>query len=300
MSIETKESYRWLQNLRQSNSLLGEPGRCVHIGDRESDVYELFCIAAALGTNLLVRAQTDRLAGDGAHTVAAEFADETPSADHVIVVRSDKGEAIPVTLEVKFRTIDVLPPTGKQKRYPALTLTYIHAQESEALINRPRVNWKLVTNLPIQNAQDAVEKLSWHALRRKIEIFHKITKSGRNAEKVKLRTAERLVNLLAVFCILSWRIFWITMSSRASPEAAPDVALTAMQVKILERIVPDKQPTATSARSLAVYVAKIARLGGDLNRSRDPPPGNVGMWRGMTRLTDIELGVSLATEIVGN
>ena len=137
-------------------------------------------------------------------------------------------------------------------------------------------------------------------MRWKIEIFHKIMKSGCNAEKVKLRTAERLVNLLAVFCILSWRIFWITMSSRPSPEAAPDVALTAMGVKILDRVVPDKQPTAGSARGLAVYVVKIARLGGYLNRSRDPPPGNIVMWRGMTRLTDIALGVSLATETVGN
>ena len=43
--IEEKESYRWLENLRQSNRLLEAPGRCVHIGDRESDIYELFCTA---------------------------------------------------------------------------------------------------------------------------------------------------------------------------------------------------------------------------------------------------------------
>ncbi|WP_439823434.1 IS4/Tn5 family transposase DNA-binding protein [Caballeronia sordidicola] len=41
--IEQKESYRRLENLRQSTTLLGEPGRCVHVGDRESDIYELFC-----------------------------------------------------------------------------------------------------------------------------------------------------------------------------------------------------------------------------------------------------------------
>jgi len=237
--IETKESYRWLENLRQSNALLGEPGRCVHVGDRESDIYELFCIAAELETNFLVRAQTDRLAGDGAHTVAAELADESPSAVHRIEVRNDKGDAVPVTLDVKFRTIDVLPPIGKQKKYPALTLTYIHACERDEPTDRPRVDWKLVTNLPIRNAQDAIEKLSWYALRWKIEIFHKIMKSGCKAEEVKLRTAERLVNLLAVFCILSWRVFWITMSSRASPAAAPEIALTAIEVKILDRVVPD-------------------------------------------------------------
>ena len=40
--IEQKESFRWLENLRQSTALFAEPQRCVHIGDRESDIYELF------------------------------------------------------------------------------------------------------------------------------------------------------------------------------------------------------------------------------------------------------------------
>jgi hypothetical protein len=37
--IEEKESIRWLQNLNQSTTLLGDPQRCVHVGDRESDIY---------------------------------------------------------------------------------------------------------------------------------------------------------------------------------------------------------------------------------------------------------------------
>src|SRR5438477_6622820 len=43
--IEKKESIRWLENLQQSSDLLGDPRRCVHIGDRESDIFELFCAA---------------------------------------------------------------------------------------------------------------------------------------------------------------------------------------------------------------------------------------------------------------
>ncbi|MGC8550138.1 MAG: hypothetical protein ACP5M4_10605, partial [Acidobacteriaceae bacterium] len=46
------------------------------------------------------------------------------------------------------------------------------------------------------------------------EVFHKILKSGCRAEHARLRTAPRLVNLLAVFCILSWRVFWLTMTHR--------------------------------------------------------------------------------------
>jgi hypothetical protein len=39
--IEKKESIRWLENVQQSAARLGDPARCVHIGDRESDIYEL-------------------------------------------------------------------------------------------------------------------------------------------------------------------------------------------------------------------------------------------------------------------
>jgi hypothetical protein len=45
---------------------------------------------------------------------------------------------------------------------------------------------------------------------------------------------------------------------------------------------------------------KIARLGGYLARASDPPPGNTVMWRGLSRLTDIELGAMVGGEFVGN
>jgi hypothetical protein len=32
-----------MDNLRESIALLCDPARCVHIGDRGSDIYELFC-----------------------------------------------------------------------------------------------------------------------------------------------------------------------------------------------------------------------------------------------------------------
>ena len=71
--LKRKESIRWLGNLRHSTELLNDPGRCVHIGDRESDIYELFCLAQQLSTHFLVRTCVDRLAGDGGHTVRDEM-----------------------------------------------------------------------------------------------------------------------------------------------------------------------------------------------------------------------------------
>ncbi len=55
------------------------------------------------------------------------------------------------------------------------------------------------------------------------KVFHKILKSGCKAEESKLRTADRLANIIAVFCIVSWRIFWIT---RAAPQLPAEIATT--------------------------------------------------------------------------
>jgi hypothetical protein len=58
--IEQKESIRWLENLRQSTALLDCPQRCIHVGDRESDIYELFCAAKQVETHLTESPGTTR------------------------------------------------------------------------------------------------------------------------------------------------------------------------------------------------------------------------------------------------
>src|SRR4051812_7320490 len=124
--------------------------------------------------------------------------------------------------------------------------------------------------------------------------FHKILKSGCRAEESRLRTAERLVKLIAVFCILSWRVFWLTMINRAAPRAGPGLALTEVEIALLDRLVPDQAQAPPRAKTLSSYLIKVARLGGYLARTRDPPPGNTVIWRGLSRLTDITLGAKLA------
>ena len=163
--IEKKESIRWLDNLTQSMELLADPGRCVHIGDRESDIYELFCLAQQTGTHFLVRTCVDRLAGDGDHTIAEEMDEVAVKGLHRVEVRDIHGNADEAVLEIRYRKIRVLPPIGKQKRYPALTLTVIHAEERGIPRNRKKIEWKLITDLPVQSRKDAIEKLAWYALR---------------------------------------------------------------------------------------------------------------------------------------
>ncbi|MEO8838810.1 MAG: IS4 family transposase, partial [Herbaspirillum sp.] len=298
--IEQKESLRWLQNLQQSTALLNVPERCVHIGDRESDIYELFCAARDAGTHFLFRTCVDRVAGDGTHTIAHEMKEIHCKGLHHLKVQDKKGNSRHAVLELRYRRLRVLPPVGKRQRYPALTLTVIHAHERNPASGCDSIDWKLITDLPVRSRADAIEKLQWYALRWKIEVFHKILKSGCRAEDSKLRTAQRLVNLIAMFCLLSWRIFWLTMINRSAPEASPRLAFTELELKLLDHFMAGCDKRFHRRRKLGDYLVCLARLGGYLARTSDPPPGNMVIWRGLSRLTDISLGATIEARIVGN
>ncbi len=122
-------------------------------------------------------------------------------------------------------------------------------------------------------------------------------KSGCHAEQAKLRTADRLVNLLAVLCVVGWRVFWLTTTGRVAPAAPPEVAFAPAEVAVLDRIAGGPPPA--SERTIAHYLLAVAKLGGYLARTKDPPPGNMVVWRGLTRLADILLGTELGTASCG-
>jgi hypothetical protein len=300
--IEKKESVRWLDNLTRSAEQLGDPSRCVHVGDREADIYELFCAARGAGTHFLVRTCVDRLAGQGGTTVSRKMERAPIRGEHAVEVRDDRGHVSTARVWLRFCRMTVHPPVAKQGRYPALALTVIHADERGAPAGREPIRWRLLTDLPVEDLGAAVEKLGWYASRWKLETYHKVLKSGCQAERAKLRTAERLTNLLAVLCVVGWRVFWLTMVARATPDAPAEIALTAAEIGALDRLAAAPAPTPEGPvpkRTVSHYVVEIARLGGYLAREKDPPPGNLVVWRGLSRLADILHGFELGSQVVG-
>ncbi len=294
--IEQKESIRWLENLQQSTQLVN-PDRCIHIGDRESDIYELFCLAENENTHFLVRTCVDRLAGTANTTIARKMKREPIQGTHQIEVLDAKRRPIHVTLQLRYSQMTVHPPIGKHKKYPPLSLTVIHAWERGKPKGRKPICWKLLTNLPVENLESAIEKVDWYSQRWKMETFHKVLKSGCRAEDAKLRTAERLTNLIAVLCIVAWRLFWLTMVNRTNPKMSVDTVFTETEIAILNHLSGD--PEQTPPRNIAPYLLAVAKLGGYLNRKNDGPPGNAVLWRGLSRLTDIHLGVELGDQLCG-
>ena len=84
--------------MRQSTELLDDPVRCIHIGDRESDIYELFCTAYDLCTHFVVRTCVDRLAGGGQHTISKAMQQVQVKGLHRVELRDAKGRPVTVVL----------------------------------------------------------------------------------------------------------------------------------------------------------------------------------------------------------
>jgi hypothetical protein len=204
----------------------------------------------------------DRVAGDGSTLISKLLAQAPVQGHYCLPVTNKQGKQREAKLAIKFLSLVVHPPEYKKRAYPELTLTAIEARERGPVKNAERIVWKLLTNLPVHSLRSAIEKLSWYALRWKIETFHKILKSGCRAEESRLRTAERLVNFLAICCILSWRVFWLTMLHRAAPRLQASVVFTPAELQLLQCVHPTPVGVNPSLEGCLLQVAKLGGLSG--------------------------------------
>ncbi|MDF0516691.1 hypothetical protein P0R31_05505 [Bradyrhizobium yuanmingense] len=91
----------------------------------------------------MVRTCVGRLAGDGNHTIADEMDEVTVKGLHRIKVKDDKGDPDEALLEIRFRKFEFCRRSVSRRKYPALTLTVIHAQERRTPKRRKKIEWKL-------------------------------------------------------------------------------------------------------------------------------------------------------------
>ncbi len=92
----------------------------------------------------------------------------------------------------------------------------------------------------------------------------------------------------------------MTMLNRADSRMPVGHEFSKTQRRLLDHLVPNRPvDRAVKTLSLSLYITKLARLGGYLARTYDPPLGNRVLSHGLSRLTYIELGFNAAI-LVGN
>lgn len=310
LPIEEKESYRWLEALKDTTKAMGEC-RVVTVCDRESDMYDFFKFANELESQVLVRASADRTINRKSRyaekdvTKLWEYIAKIPETRSYKIDVQQKSKskhcsfrpARTATVTVRFGSFQMNPPRNhpkqKAENLPDLYMTAIHVLEENPPEGEEVIEWMLLTNLEVTSFEQAYEKVRWYGLRWRIEMFFKVIKSGFHVESCRLAHGKRLARYLTIMSIVAWRLFMITIIARTEPNQCSSSLLTRNEWQILirkttrSRDIPEKPPTIKEA------VACIAKLGGHLGRKNDGPPGTLTLWRGWKRLITLVEGFKL-------
>jgi hypothetical protein len=301
LPIEEKESIKWLVSYRavaEAQKLCPDT-MLVSVGDREADIYELFHEATQdpSAPKFLVRAERTRNRKVEQEGLWPKM-EAAPLAGllDVAVPRRGSRPTRKARLQVRFAQVALKPPTTS--KLPSLNVWAVYAREVgyKAEVKEP-IDWMLLTTVETKSFEDACQRLAWYGKRWGIEVYHRTIKSGCRIEDRRLDDTDNLEACLAIDLVVAWRIYWLTMMSRESPESPCDQILSQEEWQVLSAWATGTMVDATpSARQAAHW---IGMLGGWLSRGKQDNPGTTCMWRGLVRLPDMVRGYLLALQLHG-
>lgn len=304
LAIEQKETHCWVEGIRAARAAaeMCPQTQCICIADSEADVYEHF--AEILNPpktgqlQLLVRACQDRaLIGCEIHLWDAVRA--TPSLYQSQVDLSGREAMTKVEqrprrmsrtarvaqLTTRATTVTLRPPERPDRKLPKVQVNAVLVEEVNPPAGEVAIQWLLVTTLPITTVEQVQQIVSYYSLRWQIEVYFKTLKSGCRIESRYFERMGRLLNCLAVYTIVAWKVFYLCRLSRDCPDMDCEVVFAPSEWKPVYMTVCHKEPP-RKPPTLNQITKMIASLGGYVIRSSNQP-GTQTLWRGLQRLHDL-------------
>jgi hypothetical protein len=297
--LEEKESYKWILSYRKAQEIasLAPNTQVVTIADREGDIYDLYHEASKnqsfSSAKWLIRAMTNRrLLDDQDNLRSLKLIETAKNTKPIGVVEFElpgrnKSLRRKVKQEIYVCKVRLCPPDRKRKKtkYDVVETNVVIACEIDTPEDQTPLEWILLTNVSINKAEEGFEIVKWYLCRWQIEIYFRILKSGCKVEKLQLDNKSRFDACLAVYMIIAWRILYLTMLSRKTPEASCEIAFTEEEWQVAYMIKHNKKPP-KKAIPLKGMINLIAQFGGYLNRSNDGDPGPTALWIGLQKLRE--------------
>jgi hypothetical protein len=272
--IEEKESYRWLQTVEALGDLSERLGQTevVVVGDRESDIFELFDSRRrkARSIHLLVRARYNRCLEEAQSKLFDHLNDLPVKGEaHIDIPRQREKKSKPSTpgrislpsrkasVQLRWDKVTLAAPATSQTRH--LQGVEVYAL-SVVEINPPQgakaVRWVLLTTLPIHSLKQALRYLRWYTLRWRIEEWHRVLKSGCRIESHQHQSAERLSRAIAIDLVIAWRVMLLTLLGREVPEMPCELFFSAWECHLLEQLQPLVAPETLRGQKKMGYASE--------------------------------------------
>jgi len=237
--IEEKESYRWRDSLKNSRPVRGRT-QLVTVGDREADIYEFFALSAEIAAPVWLRANYARSLNNRSLYAEKDMVKlwkhlkQQPCAGSFTVeipARPGTKHATPraprvALVELRFVAFKLNPPKRLSSPRPDLARYAIYVREKDPPADEQPLEWRLLSNLPINNLEQAYETVQWYCLRWRIERYPKVLKSGFHLEHCRRGAAQRLIRYVTVMSIVAGRLVMLTRIARTHPETPCTALLT--------------------------------------------------------------------------
>ena len=294
LPIEKKESHKWIRGYEAADAAAKRLDRTqvVTVADREADIFELFETALEGKAQVLARAvQKRRIL-----TPESEFEGylwesvlEEPIVGEIFVrvPRSGSRKSRTAHIDVRYREVRISKPMDRKGKQRAVTVRAIAATERAETGGDDPVEWLLLTTLPVDSAESAIEKVRWYTQRWQIEVFHRTLKTGCKIERRQSSTAESLKAGLAIDAVVAWRVMHLVKLGREVPDAPCTVFFEELEWKALYCFIHKTKTPPAETPTLHDALRMVASLGGFLGRKSDGDPGAETTWKGLERLTDI-------------
>jgi len=290
--IEEKERYRWLEGYQDACKVKQAcpTTLVINLADREGDIQEWFVDAMrrepAQRAECIIRAKCNRCLAPGAaqRYLWAEM-QQTPALGTLTIelARQPERPPRPVTLSITAKLVTFQGARRPGGKLPPVTISAGYAQESSPPHGEEPIEWLLLTSLPVAAFPHACTVVQWYRCRWEIELFFRVLKQGCTIEQLRVQTEQRLLNALAMYVIVAWRIHTITMAGRAYPEGSCEVVFEPQEWSTLYTIQYHCHPPPIPP-PLREMVRSLAQLGGFLARQGDGEPGIKAIWQGYQRL----------------
>jgi Transposase DNA-binding/Transposase DDE domain len=306
----TNESKRWLTMVERSAQALGDCP-AIHLMDREGDSYALMASLVEHGHRFVIRmAGAKRPLVDAAEATVGEMLHYAPVvAEREVPITARGRNLLPsyrkahperrgrlATLQISsIRVILARPDSSNRSPHRTLTLNVVHVVERDPPEGEVPIEWRLWTTEPVGTAAEALAVVDDYCCRWMIEEFFKALKSGCAIESRQLESHDGLVNALAVFVPVAWRLLMLRTLSRNHTEQPATEVLSPVQIRCLAAALKEKgRPPLPKKPTVRDAMLGVAGLGGHIKNNGDP--GWIVLGRGLDKLLTIELGYRLASD----
>jgi hypothetical protein len=188
-------------------------------------------------------------------------------------------------VEIRATTVTLRPPYRPDRKLPEVTVNVVLVEEPNPPAGQPPIQWVLITTLPIETPEQIQTIVRYYCIRWQIEVYFRTLKSGCRIESRYFERLGRLMNCVAMYSIVAWKVLYLCRLSRECPDLDCEVVFEPSEWQAVFTTLRN-EPLPSQPPRLNEMVRMVASLGGYVIR-KSTHPGTQTLWLGLQRVHDL-------------